>query len=418
MGRGLLLAAAMGLALAGCAPASGSPSSAPIYGTTPAPSATAAPSGVWTRVTSSNLAASGGPASLRTQYDTFAGQTSKTSAPTFRLRRSDDFGKTWVNLTPPQIPGVSYPASVEYIGGVMSPLNPKVFILTLVLENVACPQASGQIGRACQVQYVSPDGGATWRVLTLPARGLLAVFSPRNYAQDANLSAQGTRLYSLVNDGMLGASGVVPPGRLVVSDDGGATWRLDDATLVAHNLWIYNYAAAPGGSTVFALVGPTDPDAIENGTPPLALWRSDDAGASWTAAGALPASDQGDMVAGYDTATQQTLLYLIAGDSYNAPHLYATHDGGAHWTECSEQPSTAPTPLGTLPNGSILLDTPSAFEAWDGSASAPHSVAQPSGLGGVDTATLQPLPGGSMRVWLVGDDSHGNLVYEYTTLTP
>jgi hypothetical protein len=122
------------------------------------------------------------------------------------------------------------------------------------------------------------------------------------------------------------------------------------------------------------------------------------------------------MLAGYDAATGQTLLYLIAGDSYNAPRLFASHDGGASWTACSQQSSTAPTLLGALPDGSILLDTPSAVEAWDGSASAPRLVAQPSGLGSVDTATLQPQPGGPMRVWLFGDDEQGLAVYEYTTL--
>jgi hypothetical protein len=416
LGRGLLLMAALGLALAGCATSSGYPPSAPINGTTPAPSVTAAPSGVWTRVTSANLEASGGPATLRTQYDTFAGQTSKTSAPEFRLRRSDDFGKTWVNLTPPAIPGVNYPANVDLVNGTISPLNPQVFILTLQLENVTCPQASGQAGRMCQVQYVTMDGGASWKLLSLPARGLLAVFNPSSGAPVSNLSAQGTRLYGVINDGMLAASGVIPPGRLVASDDGGATWRLADATLATRNLWIYSYTAASGGSTIFALVGPTDATSPSNGTPPLALWRSDNAGASWTAAGALPARDQGAMLAGYDAATGQTLLYLIAGDSYNAPRLFASHDGGASWTACSQQSSTAPTLLGALPDGSILLDTPSAVEAWDGSASAPRLVAQPSGLGSVDTATLQPQPGGPMRVWLFGDDEQGLAVYEYTTL--
>jgi hypothetical protein len=426
IGRGLALVAAMGLTLAGCATVSGHPS-ATSYPTIPEPTATATVYATatpdlsylaaWTRVSSANLGASSGPAGLRTQYDTFAGQTSKTSAPEFRLRRSDDFGKTWVNLTPPQIPGVSYPASVFFISATMSPLNPKVVILTLQLGNVTCPQASGQKGRSCQVQYVSLDGGATWRLLALPAAGLLAVFNTLGSDLPSNLSAQGTRLYGVINDGLLAASGVIPPGRLVASDDGGPTWRLADATLAAHNPWIYNYAAAPGGSTIFALVGPTDPFAISDGLPPLALWRSDDAGASWKAAGALPARDQGAMLAGYDAATGQTLLYLIAGDSYNAPRLFASRDGGAHWTMCSEQSSTAPTLLGALPDGSILLDTASAVEAWDGSASAPRPVAQRSGLSSGASATLQQQTDGSIRVWLIGGDAQG-AVYEYTTLKP
>jgi hypothetical protein len=415
-----LLAAAMGLALAGCQSSSG----ATIYPTLPVPTATATlrppaatatPSGAaWTRVSATSPAASGAPATLRTQYDTFAGQTSKTSAPEFRLRRSDDFGKTWVNLTPPRIPGVSYPASVNFIGSVMSPFNPKVVILTLQLGTVTCPQANGQTGRTCQVQYVSLDGGATWKLLALPARGLLAVFGSFGGENGSNLSAQGARLYGIINDGMLAASGVIPPGRLVASDDGGATWRLIDATLAAHNLLIYSYTASPSGSAIFALVGPTDTNAPSDGIPPLALWRSDDAGASWAAADALPARDTGAMVAASDAATGRTLLYLIAGESYDTPRLFATHDGGATWTACSEQSSAAPGLLGALPDGAVLLDTANAVEAWDGSAGAPHTVAQPSGID-FGIATVQSQPDGSLRVWLTGGDSHGP-VTEYTAL--
>lgn len=410
----LMLVAVIGLALAGCQGSQAGKGATTSTPTATAPTATAAPGGVWTRVTSASPDASGAPATLRTQYDTFAGQTSKTSAPEFRLRRSDDFGKTWVNLTPPQIPGASYPASVSYITGMMSPLNPQVFVLTMQLTGITCPQSGGRAASSiCQVQYVTADGGATWKSLALPTAGLLG-FGPPIGLERSAFVAQATRLYSDVTQIQLASSGAMPPGRLVASDDGGVTWRLVDTALVARNTPVYAFTATPSGSTVFALVGVNDPTLSPGQLPPLALWRSDDAGASWTAAGALPASDQGAMVAASD-ANGQTTLYLVAGDSYNAPRLFASHDGGASWTECSEQSTEAPGLLGALPNGSILLDTANAVEEWDGSAHAPQAVAPPSGISLGALATLQPQPDGSLRVWLVGSDSLGAVV-EYTTI--
>lgn len=413
-------------ALAGCATTSSHPS-ALSYPTIPEPTATAtvyatatpdlSRHAVWTRVSAASPEASGAPATLRTQYDIFSGQTSKTSTPEFRLRRSDDFGKTWVNLTPPQIPGVNYPANVNYIRDVMSPLNPKVFILTLQLTGVTCPQPPSPAAQGiCQAQYVTLDGGAAWKLLALPAPGLLGLFGLTGAANSSNLSAQGTRIYGVISDTLLASSDIIPPGRLVVTSDGGATWTFADATLAAHNLLIYSYTVSPSGSTIFALVGPTNRNLPPGGTPPLALWRSDNAGASWTAAGALPARDQGAMLAA-SGANGQVTLYLIAGDTYNAPRLFASHDGGARWTMCSEQSSTAPSLLGALPDGSMLLDTARAVEAWDGSANAPRTVAQPSGIHVSGFATLQSQPSGAMRVWLVGDNGQGT-IYEYTTLKP
>ncbi|HEY7973738.1 MAG TPA: hypothetical protein VID72_00210, partial [Ktedonobacterales bacterium] len=95
---------------------------------------------------------------------------------------------------------------------------------------------------------------------------------------------------------------------------------------------------------------------------------------------------------------------------------FATHDGGATWTACSEQSSVAPGLLGALPDGAVLLDTANAVVAWDGNAGAPHIVAQPSGID-YGIATLQPQPDGSLRVWLIGSDLHGTgTVTEYTAL--
>ncbi len=420
----IVAAVSLGLAmgLAGCGSSTASGKAATGYPTLPVPTATAtlAPTAtpigaVWTRVSDLSQAASVAPAVLRTQYDVFSGQDSKTSAPYFRLRRSDDFGQTWVNLTPPQIAGVSYPANIGYVTGEMSPLNPKVYILTLQLYNAPCPNGN----RNCQIQYVTTDGGATWSHVTLPASGLLGAHSPISIPQGMAPLAQGTRLYSFLSSEQLAASGVTPSGRLVVSDDGGVTWRFTDAPLAARNLSVYGFTAPLSGSTVYAIVG-APLDSVPGPTPTLSLWRSGDAGATWTAAGALPSQYVAGLLASVNQVNGQVSLYLLAGTKMDAPSLYASANGGATWsapTALPENPvsTNMVTLLATLPNGDLLLNDYGVIEVWDGTASAPRIVTQPTGLQGGDTAYLTTLADGSTRLWLAGYDANGN-ANEYTTI--
>ncbi|HEU5343537.1 MAG TPA: hypothetical protein VFU60_04275, partial [Ktedonobacterales bacterium] len=129
------LVAALGLALVGCG-SGASAKGATGYPTVPMPPTptatatprpTATPSGaVWTRVSASSAAASAMPASLRVIYQVAFGQSSKTAAPQFSLRRSDNFGQTWVNLAPPSIASLDYANDVTYARTSISPLNPQV----------------------------------------------------------------------------------------------------------------------------------------------------------------------------------------------------------------------------------------------------------------------------------------------------
>lgn len=424
------LAVAMALlALAGCASATAG-NGVTTYPTIPAPTATATtatiaatatPAGsAWTRVSDLSQVASGAPATLRTRYDVFSGQDSKTSPAYFRLRRSDDFGQTWKNLTPPQISGVSYPANIGFVIGQISPLNPKVYTLTLQLYNVTCPSGS----RNCQVQYVTADGGSTWSKLTPPAPGLLGAQSPISIPHGMAPLAQETRLYSLVSQEALASSGVIPPGRLVVSSDGGVTWHSADAQLAAHNLMVYGFSAASSGSTVFAVVGPPS-DMTPGPLPPLALWRSDDAGATWSAAGPLPAGNTGNLVDMLAVSDQVGgTLYALTGATMQTPSLYASHTGGATWIHVADLSNEAQTSNGTMlltaiPNGSdgsdVALDVSGVIEVWNARYTTPRAVTQPSGLMGQITTYVQPMTGGGTRLWLYGEDTNGP-VYEYTTL--
>lgn len=395
------------------APATATPTA--TLAPTEIPTATSTPiGGAWTQVASFGQAPNP-PAALATQYDVFSGQDSKGTAPYFRFRRSDDFGQTWVNLSPPQIAGVKYPDNVSTVTGIMSPLDPKTYILTLQLENVTCPQANAQFGRMCQVQYVTQDGGATWTLLSLPAKGLVALAWPFGEgAFPLDLSVQGTRLYSTVNEVMFAASGAIPPGRLVASYDGGATWSLVDSALNAKQLMVYDMTATPTGSTVFALAGVPDPNLMPGQLPPLSLWRSDDAGVNWHEV-IKSVQNFEHMRASSDASTGKSILYRVAGDKYSTMHLYASADGGASWKDSGVSAQIAV--IDTLPDGSLLFATGSDVERWDGRTGAPHIVAQATGLDGLFTNALaQSNPDGKVTIWLTGMGPSSR-IQEYTTIS-
>jgi hypothetical protein len=420
-----MVVAALGMALVGCG--SGSAGDTTLYPTIPVPTATASPrptatpsGAAWTRVSASSGAAATMPASLRVIYDVTFGQSDKGTPPQFSLRRSDDFGGKWVNLSPPSIANLDYANDVSYAATTISPLNPQIAILTLQVggRSGGCPlPTTSAIPNVCQAQFVTQDGGATWAPLRLPAPGLLGLINLFDGASRDNLTAQGARLYGSINDAMLASGGGnTPPGRLVVSDDGGATWRLVDSALATRNLLTYTYVAPASGSTVYMLAGATNAMLTPGELPPLSLWRSDNAGASWTQTGPLPSATFDQMLAASDAATGQTSLYVIASATPgSAPRLYASHDGAHTWTQCSQAPTNAGELLAALPTGSVLLDAASGVEEWDGSASVSRSVAQPTGLSAGPLATLQPQPDGSTRLWLSGGDTQGAVV-EYATL--
>lgn len=423
------LVAALGLALVGCG-SGASAKGATGYPTVPVPPTptatatprpTATPSGaVWTRVSASSAAASAMPASLRVIYQVTYGQSDKGVAPQFSLRRSDNFGQTWVNLAPPSIASLDYANDVTYARTSISPLNPQVAILTLQANNGSggCPLPSASaISGACQAQYVTQDGGAKWAQLRLPAPGMLGLVNFFSNITDNNLSAQGARLYGVVNDVMLASGGGnIPPGRLVASDDGGATWKVVDAALAARNLFIYTYAASPTGSAILALAGGSNQELPPGQAPTLSLWRSLDGGASWTQI-SPPGPDISGLLAASDSSGA-VIFFVYAGASFDAQTLYASHAGNQPWTSWSSQPQdarSAPGLLAALPNGGVLLDATSGVEEWGGTTSAPRAVAWPIGLLDGPTVALQAQADGSTRVWLSGRDMQGAVV-EYATL--
>ncbi len=376
---------------------------------------TTSPDSKWTAVTDLNTVATIAPAQLRTRFKAFAGQTSKTTPPEIWVRRSDDYGVTYHDVSLPPIPGGATATNITFLEGAQSPLNPSVYFLTAQTQT-RCT------GGPCQYQYVTMDGGATWRALNLPAHGLLGTES----VSGTGIFAQGQRLYGVVTDIVLNSSGVVPPGRLVVSDDGGATWSVADAAIFAANQWIYNVAPTPGNATVFALAGQNFGAGLPAHTPALSVWRSDNAGATWTQEGPLPGAYALGVEAAVNPTTGKPTLYALVGDASDDFHLYASSDGGATWPATYDfhqgrdlsAPNAFPGLIGTFADGAVAIASYDySTLAWDPTTGTPVTIfpAPPSGVFIQSEILTPPNSLGVEYIWIVSQDSQGNTVYYYTS---
>ena len=263
----------------------------------------------------------------------------------------------------------------------------------------------------------------SWKLLSLPVHGILGVKA----ASGATGQAQGQRLYGAVTDIVLASSGVVPPGRLVVSNDNGVTWSLADTAIFAANQWIYDYFPTPSGSTVFAIAGPTNTDQAPGWSPPLSVWRSDDAGATWKKEGPLPGAYSLGVLAATSATTGQTILYVLAGDASDDFHLYASNDGGATWPATYDfhkgrdlnMPNAFPGLIATMPDGSVLVASYdySTLE-WKPTLAAPRTLLPaPPNVGFVQSEIVAPPDGaGQMRLWITSQDNQGKISYDYATM--
>lgn len=295
---------------------------------------------------------------------------------TTTLRRSDDDGATWHNLTAPPD---NLPVDGMIIG--ISPVNASAVILSLTTSlndhPSLCP-ASGALkaqsslsgSPGCSVQYLSTDGGQHWSRIHLPIQGALGApfFADVLFGRSVSmLQAQGQRLYSAMGkenvDGVAGGSDGL---RLVRSDDGGSSWQLIDSALVVSGQNICDYAPTPAGSTLFAITQ-TGQFCYDNGQDISTLWRSDDAGATWTPLSHFPTAT-GHLTLVSQGAGAEPLLYLRQPAAvYNTPHpadsspsnTAVSADGGKTWKQAPAKglPSDAVQsygPLGVLSDGSIL----------------------------------------------------------------
>ena len=293
------------------------------------------------------------------------------------LRRSDNGGASWQNLP---VPSDNLPVDGMSIG--VSPLDASTVILSLTTSlndhPSLCPASSAALraqvslsgSPGCSVQYLSTDGGQHWSLIHLPIQGALGApfFADESFGDnDATFRAQGQRLYSaLGKENVDGFAGGVNGLRLVRSDDGGSTWQLVDAALAASGQNICDYMPTSTGSTVYAITQ-SGQFCYDTGQDASALWRSDDAGATWTQVQQFPKISGHLTLVNQDTGTDPLIYLRMPATAYNAPqatnnsvsNIQVSADGGKTWKQAPHQglpdyTSQSYGPLGVLSDGSIV----------------------------------------------------------------
>jgi hypothetical protein len=362
------------------------------------------------------------PSNPRVVYE--AADTSSVSGWNATLRRTDDNGATWHQLSVPV-----NPADVNYISLFVSPLDARTVYLQLS-DEAATSCAPGNSGTGmvrgdivasgsgwCSLEYYSTDAGDHWHPVQLPVRGVLSGWGLSTPA----LYAQGQRLYASANCVDMFCT------RILTSTDGGVTWQIADASLVASGLNECDFAATSTGATVFAVLSAGDCSRPDQS--PRTLWRSDDAGAHWRRISTLPSRFENGLFVVSQSASAQPLLYANLprtlsttkdklGDavpvlSDAATDLMVSADGGLTWTAAPAKGVSAglkpfASPLGVLSDGSVVVmfspagsDDPSGgvLYSWRAGAPAWHSLAPAVPSGFIQALTILPVPGRGDLLW-------------------
>lgn len=419
-----LMAAVFTSLAPGRGPATGKPTAALQPTSTPLPTATPRPAfgpihGSWqavpglTDVPGPVTAVTIAPSNPRVIYETLIMQAGN-GEPVGQyaiLRRSDDEGKTWHNLTPPKPTDSSVTA---WAPGevIVSPADSNTLLVSIDTQlsyNVPTPcpadltmayrpqtagssSASKTLSAAlpldgfqrCSVQYASSDSGAHWMKVEVAGfhSSLNGILS---------LAAQGDRLYGTVyaDD----QQGLTSGYRIITSTDG-IHWQTVDASLLSQVKHICGFVATSIGSTLFAN---TNSGECSGGLSHAdELWRSGDDGATWRDLGPLGGYSIMDPLAVAEQGPYDALPTLYAYTLDNIAtydlKLKVSTDGGYTW-------QTAPTAglpagytpyvsvAGTLSDGSVVViltsnwragphDTVTlAFYAWHAGDSEWHQVA-------------------------------------------
>ncbi|HEY7126840.1 MAG TPA: hypothetical protein VH540_23075 [Ktedonobacterales bacterium] len=394
---------------------------------TATPSATPAPKGGWVippglaNLKSEPMLAPSNP-NIIYQVVSSDGQT---TAPI--IKRSDDGGATWRSRQAPFV------ASGQIFGAALavSPFDAQVLVLQVayyasVSMPTACPDTSAaarvEAARAgfalCYLHYLSRDGGSHWQGLALPVsdqEAVITVLEPIGTLTASGgplLVAQGTRLYAYMDN---------PGGQhLLLSADGGQTWRVDDQGVLAAGRSLCGALAlpAPDGAVVFAIAN-TLPCG-SGGT--QELWRSDDAGANWHRAGPLPgpaAVNVQSFVVSRQGSGAMPLIYLFQPIGLVAPSaVKVSTDGGATWVLAPDEGMQAGVytffgPLAVLGDGSVLagVQTPTSTQPylamslyrWKPGEDAWHEVTP--GVVGAPVYVL--VTGQPETIWMVTSDGQG-----------
>ena len=429
-----------------------SPSASPHGTATPA--LTPGPSGQWQSLDAltygNAIIAGGGPAiapsnPLVVYEPELPGPNRQAS-----LHRTEDGGKSWVDLSVPFPAG----AALGWFGAVVSPLDARtVYVMAEVNNPSSCPPATsyprGSSGATsgsgpCVFNFMSTDAGSQWQPLNI---GVGVGIGPSADAAKPSIVAQGTRLYATGADTYCFGEKSMICTRILTSTDG-VSWSVIDRFLtVDQNQFICDWAATPHGTTVFAVTGAENGEGCSYYPHSLSLWRTDNAGASWTRVGMLPTPNIRGLVATGGSGAPITLYANLPAtvgtttDNLDYPipvlsdapgDLQASTDGGKTW-------HSAPTagigggllpgaqPMGALSDGAVLMPFTRAgsanggnptFYAWAAGTGSWQLVASPDNIGAPQSLLVIPA-GRRDTLWVVvpkGDATSGEYdVYEYTT---
>lgn len=253
------------------------------------------------------------PSDPKTIYVGTGNQSGWSFTPGNGVYRSTDAGRTWTNVGLQQS---------QYIGGLIVDPKNADHVLVAVLGPRGAAGSDGERG-----VYRTTDGGRTWAHV-LPTEG-------SSGASDVYMDyADPQVVYALLGSG--GGFGAAPqpavPGSGAYrSRDGGATWQPVSARGLPDGARIQAFAVASGthGQRLYAVAG------IGGGRGAAAnraLYRSDDAGESWTFGTRQLASAGGKI---YADPQHPDVMYLM-GTS-----VYRSTDGGRHVTSYWGAPSGA-----------------------------------------------------------------------------
>ncbi|HEX9563800.1 MAG TPA: hypothetical protein VF981_07505 [Gemmatimonadaceae bacterium] len=189
--------------------------------------------------------------------------------------------------------------------------------------------------------YKSADGGITWRLMGLEKTqhiGRIAVH-PRNP--------------NVVYVAALGAAWATNPERgLYKTEDGGQTWRI--VKFISDRAGFVDVALDPSNPDVVwasSYERIRGPYYLISGGPGSALWKSTDAGATWTEikGGGFPATTKGRISFSIYPGNSRIVYAMVEADSTPNPRptagqaqqqlnngLYRTQDGGTTWEKTND----------------------------------------------------------------------------------
>ncbi|HSQ31952.1 MAG TPA: hypothetical protein VLN49_18970, partial [Gemmatimonadaceae bacterium] len=190
--------------------------------------------------------------------------------------------------------------------------------------------------------YKSTDGGITWKLMGLEKTQAIGriVVHPTNP--------------NIVYVAALGAPWNASPERgLYKTEDGGQTWQL--IKFVSDKAGFVDVALDPSNpNTVWASSWQRvrGPYFLNSGGPGSALWKSTDAGKTWTEVkgGGLPETTKGRISIAIAQSNPKVMYTMVEADTTPNPKpdktkpkakspsgLYRSEDGGATWTRTSDQ---------------------------------------------------------------------------------